>query len=138
MDGMNEITLYLKRAREIIGERTPAEIIYDNTVVTCLAKGMDIRRAIDAANIVGVCGITSGLFRRPDGRQKNGGKKIRALYVFAPIFLPFPLPLATRSGRPSLSVKSVKSVVTFLWLRLAARQSALVRTRPGHVLQSAA
>ncbi len=47
---MNEIALYLKRAREIIGERTPAEIIYDNAVVMYLAKGMEIRRAIDAAN----------------------------------------------------------------------------------------
>jgi hypothetical protein len=48
---MNAITnAYLKRAREIIGDRTPAEIEYDNTVIVCLARGMDIQRAIDAAN----------------------------------------------------------------------------------------
>ena len=67
---------------------------------------------------------TSGLLRRKDGRQKNGGKKISGLHVFAPIFLPFPLRLASRSGRPSLSVESVPSVVTFLWLRLAALWSS--------------
>ena len=41
---------YLKQAEEIIGERTPAEIDYDNRVVAGLAAGMDIRRAIEAAN----------------------------------------------------------------------------------------
>jgi hypothetical protein len=48
---MNEtMNAYLKRAREIIGERTSAEIEYDNTVIAGLARGMDIQRAIDAAN----------------------------------------------------------------------------------------
>lgn len=48
---MNEtMNAYLRRAREIIGERTPAEIGYDNTVIAGLAVGMDIQRAIDAAN----------------------------------------------------------------------------------------
>ena len=48
---MNEtMNAYLKRAREIIGERTPAEMEYDNTVIAGLAGGMDIQRAIDAAN----------------------------------------------------------------------------------------
>jgi hypothetical protein len=41
---------YLKRARQTIGNRMPTEIEYDNTVIECLAKGMDIHRAIDAAN----------------------------------------------------------------------------------------
>ena len=41
---------YLKRAREIIGNRTAAEIEYDNTVIACLARGMDIQGAIAAAN----------------------------------------------------------------------------------------
>jgi hypothetical protein len=41
---------YLKRAREIIGERTDGEIAYDNTVIAGLAKGRDIQGAIDAAN----------------------------------------------------------------------------------------
>ena len=44
---MNEITAYVERPREIIGERTPVEIEYDNAVIACLSKGMDIRRAID-------------------------------------------------------------------------------------------
>jgi len=29
--------------------------------------------------------------QKEDGRQKNGGKKISCFYIFAPIFLPFPL-----------------------------------------------
>jgi len=40
----------LARAREILGDRTDTEIEYDNTVVTFLAKGMDIKSAVDAAN----------------------------------------------------------------------------------------
>jgi hypothetical protein len=40
----------LARAREILGDRTDTEIEYDNTVVTFLVKGMDIRSAVDAAN----------------------------------------------------------------------------------------
>ncbi len=49
---MNETTnAFLKRAREIIGERTSAEIEYDNTVIAGLAKGMDIQAAIAVANL---------------------------------------------------------------------------------------
>lgn len=47
---MNGMNAYLKRAREIIGARTVAEIEYDNAVIDGLAKGMDIQRAIAAAN----------------------------------------------------------------------------------------
>ena len=47
---VNEINAYLQRAREIIGDRSPAEIAYDNSVVAQLSKGMDIKRAIRAAN----------------------------------------------------------------------------------------
>jgi hypothetical protein len=46
----NTSSCYLKRAREIIGDQTPAEIEYDNTVIARLARGMDIQSAIDAAN----------------------------------------------------------------------------------------
>ena len=41
---------YLARVREILGDRTDTEIEYDNTVIVFLAKGMDIKRAVDAAN----------------------------------------------------------------------------------------
>jgi hypothetical protein len=41
---------YLARAREILGDRTDTEIEYDDTVVAFLAKGMDIKSAVDAAN----------------------------------------------------------------------------------------
>ncbi len=41
---------YLQRAREIIGDRSQAEIDYDNSVVAHLSTGMDIKRAIAAAN----------------------------------------------------------------------------------------
>ena len=46
----NQIKAYLKRAREIIGDRSPAEIDYDNAVVTHLSSGMDIQSAMAAAN----------------------------------------------------------------------------------------
>ena len=39
----NQINAYLKRAREIIGDRSQAEIDYDNAVVAHLSRGMDIR-----------------------------------------------------------------------------------------------
>jgi hypothetical protein len=48
MNGM--MNAYFKRTREIIGDRTPAEIEYGNTVLAGLARGMDIRIAIGAAN----------------------------------------------------------------------------------------
>ena len=47
---VNDINAYLERAREIIGERSPAEIDYDNSVVMYLRQGMDIKRAIRSAN----------------------------------------------------------------------------------------
>jgi hypothetical protein len=40
----------LARARAILGDRTDTEIEYDNTVVAFMAKGMDIKSAVDAAN----------------------------------------------------------------------------------------
>ena len=46
----NEINTYLERAREIIGDRSRSEIDYDNAVIAHLSKGMDIKRAIQAAN----------------------------------------------------------------------------------------
>jgi hypothetical protein len=47
---VNEINAYLQRAREIIGDRSPAEVAYDDSVASFLSTGMDIRRAIQAAN----------------------------------------------------------------------------------------
>ena len=41
---------YFQRAREIIGDRSQAEIDYDNSVVAHLSTGMDIKRSIAAAN----------------------------------------------------------------------------------------
>ena len=46
----NEINAYLERAREIIGDRSQAEIDYDNAVVAYLSTGKDINGAIGAAN----------------------------------------------------------------------------------------
>ena len=46
----NEVNAYLERAREIIGDRSQAEIDYDNAVVAHLSNGKDIKRAIGAAN----------------------------------------------------------------------------------------
>ena len=48
----NQIDAYLERAREIIGERSPDEIEYDDAVVRNLSAGMTIRKAIAAANRV--------------------------------------------------------------------------------------
>ena len=47
---VNEINGYLERAREIVGDRSQAEIEYDNAVVAHLSSGKDIKRAIRAAN----------------------------------------------------------------------------------------
>ena len=47
---VNGINAYLQRAREIIGDRSQAEIDNDNSVVAHLSAGMDIMRAIRAAN----------------------------------------------------------------------------------------
>ncbi len=49
MDG-DQIEAYLEKAREIIGERSPSEIDYDDAVVRNLSAGMSIRKAIAAAN----------------------------------------------------------------------------------------
>jgi hypothetical protein len=45
-----EINIYLEQAREIIGDRSQAEIDFDNAVVATLSAGMDIKRAIRFAN----------------------------------------------------------------------------------------
>jgi hypothetical protein len=47
---VNDINAYLEKAREIIGERSPGEIEYDNAVVANLSAGMTIKKAIAAAN----------------------------------------------------------------------------------------
>lgn len=47
---ITEINAYLLRAREIIGDRSSSEIDYDNSVIAHLNRGMDIKRAIRAAN----------------------------------------------------------------------------------------
>ena len=47
---LNQINDYLERAREIIGDRSPAEIEYDDTVVAHLGSGRDIKKAIQTAN----------------------------------------------------------------------------------------
>ena len=47
---VNQINAYLERAREIIGERSPAEIDYDDAVVAHLGRGLSIKNAISAAN----------------------------------------------------------------------------------------
>ena len=47
---VNQINAYLERAREITGDRSRAEIDYDNAVVANLRAGMDIKRSIAAAN----------------------------------------------------------------------------------------
>jgi len=47
---VNDINAYLQQAREIIGERSQSEIAYDDSVVAHLSQGMDIKRAIRAAN----------------------------------------------------------------------------------------
>ncbi|PWU18060.1 MAG: hypothetical protein C5B50_10020 [Verrucomicrobia bacterium] len=47
---VKDFNAYLQRAREIIGERSPGEIEYDNAIVANLSAGMDIREAMAAAN----------------------------------------------------------------------------------------
>ncbi|HWQ91917.1 MAG TPA: hypothetical protein VN673_09620 [Clostridia bacterium] len=44
------INSYIERAQEIIGERTEAEVAYDNSVVAHLSAGLNIKQAIRAAN----------------------------------------------------------------------------------------
>ena len=47
---VTEINAYLQRAREIIGERSPSEIAYDDSVVAHISNGADIKGAIRTAN----------------------------------------------------------------------------------------
>ena len=47
---VNDINTYLQQAREIIGDRSQSEIASDDCVVAHLSGGMDIKRAIRAAN----------------------------------------------------------------------------------------
>jgi hypothetical protein len=47
---VNQINAYLQEAGEIIGERSPAEVAYDDAVVAQLSRGKNIRQAIRAAN----------------------------------------------------------------------------------------
>jgi hypothetical protein len=47
---VNQVNAYLQSAREIIGDRSPSEIEYDNAVVAHLSAGMTIKKAIAAAN----------------------------------------------------------------------------------------
>ena len=47
---MDLIEKYLSRSQEIIGDRTRAEIGYDNEVVGWLRKGKDLKKAIKKAN----------------------------------------------------------------------------------------
>lgn len=47
---MNFIEQYLSRSKEIIGNRTQAEIRYDNEVLRWLRKGKSIEKAIKSAN----------------------------------------------------------------------------------------
>ncbi len=47
---MNLIEQYLSRSKEIIGNRTQAEIRYDNEVLRWLGKGKNIEKAIKKAN----------------------------------------------------------------------------------------
>jgi hypothetical protein len=47
---MDLIEQYLSRSKEIIGDRTQAEIRYDNEVLRWLQKGKKIKNAIQKAN----------------------------------------------------------------------------------------
>jgi len=47
---MDLIEQYLSRSKEIIGERTQAEIRYDNEVLRWLRKSKKIKNAIEKAN----------------------------------------------------------------------------------------
>ena len=47
---MDLIEQYLSRSREIIGNRTQAEIRYDNEVLRWLRRGKNIEKAINTAN----------------------------------------------------------------------------------------
>jgi len=47
---ITELQLYLDRANDIIGERTKAEELYDNEVVTNFKKYGKIRKALNKAN----------------------------------------------------------------------------------------
>jgi hypothetical protein len=40
---------YLQRADDIIGERTPEEIVHDDEVIACLERGIPIEMALASA-----------------------------------------------------------------------------------------
>ncbi len=47
---MNILKQYLSRAKEIIGDRSPDEILYDQKVLAWLRYGQSIKAAIEMAN----------------------------------------------------------------------------------------
>lgn len=47
---MDSLDGYMRRAKDIIGERSPAEVKYDNEVLRWLKKGKSIKKAIERAN----------------------------------------------------------------------------------------
>jgi len=47
---MDILDQYLHRADDIIGERSPVEVKYDNQVLRWLRKGKSIRKALEKAN----------------------------------------------------------------------------------------
>jgi len=47
---MNLVEDYIKRSKELIGDRTKSEIQYDNEVIRWLQKGKSIKKAITKAN----------------------------------------------------------------------------------------
>ena len=47
---IDQINVYLESAREIIGERSKAEIDYDDAIVSHLDSGKNIQQAINAAS----------------------------------------------------------------------------------------
>lgn len=47
---IDQINVYLESAREIIGERTKAEVDYDDAIISYLNEGKDIKQAITTAN----------------------------------------------------------------------------------------
>jgi hypothetical protein len=50
--GKNLISNYLKKAQEIIGERSLGEIEYDDAVIANIEEGNNIKKSIEAANTI--------------------------------------------------------------------------------------
>ena len=46
---MDDLKRYLDRSREIIGERTPEEVVHDSEVIKQLRKGRNIKKALKMA-----------------------------------------------------------------------------------------